>query len=359
MFWKNSIQMNDPIFIVGSSRSGTTLVSRILKKHPEIHILNETHFIYEFDRFIKNNALLSDDKIWKIVNLMLTIQKKDYYRKNDYEEYPEAAKEIISEFQRQKQRNFATLNKIFFKFEAKRHGKKRAGDQTPRHIFCMHQLLKMYPDAKFVQMVRHPCAVLLSQKNKWKAGLHWQIPKFEVLRTFFNYHPVTISILWKKSVESGLEAQQIIAERSLKTIIFENLVEKPRKEIMELCDFLQIDFFPDMINVPVEMSSNIKNEGYKGISKSVSEHWRDRLSETEVFIAEKLTSHQMELLGFSSTGARPNLVKLMLYFLVLPLQLSVAFTLNIRRIGNPFLYITTRIFSQKLKNFAKTQAFKN
>jgi hypothetical protein len=217
----------------------------------------------------------------------------------------------------------------------------------------------MYPDAKFIQMVRHPCAVLFSQKKKWKAGLRWEVPKFEVLRTFFNYHPITVAFLWKKTIETGWEAQQTISKKSMKILFFENLVEKPKKEMKELCDFLRIEFIPDMINVSVEMSSNIKDEGYKGISKSVSERWRGRLSETEVFITEKLTRYQLQSLGYSNTGAKPNLLKLMFFLLIWPLHLSIAFTLNLGRIGNPVIYISKRIFSKSKSIFVKPQAFKN
>ena len=338
--------MNDPIFIVGNSRSGTTLVSRILKKHPKIHILNETHFMEEFKSYHVNLSSLSRDTIWKLVNQMLTIQRKDYYRKFQYQEYPEDAKRIISVFFKHHKQNFNTLNRVFFEYEATRHGKEWAGDQTPRHIFYVQKLQEMYPSAKFIQMVRNPCAVLFSQKNKWKAGLRWGVPKFEIIRTFLNYHPITTAYLWKKCIEAGWKAHQTISKGAMKIVLFENLVENPGKEIKELCDFLQIEFFPDMINVSVEMSSSISEEGYKGISKSVSQRWIGSLSETEVFIAEILTSNQLQSLGYGHTKAKPNLIKLMFYLLILPLHLSLAFTFNLGRTGNPFTLLSN-IFVKK------------
>ena len=32
------------VFIVGNSRSGTTMMSRVFGNHPEIHAFNELHF---------------------------------------------------------------------------------------------------------------------------------------------------------------------------------------------------------------------------------------------------------------------------------------------------------------------------
>ena len=346
-------------FIVGNSRSGTTLIARILKRHPLIHVLNETHFMEEFSRERQKFSLLREHDLLKLMNKMLAIQRKDYYRKAEDDEYPEDAKKIISLLRKQSKTDFAVLNRLFFEYEAERHGKVRAGDQTPCHLFYIHELLKMYPKAKFIQMIRDPRAILCSQKHKWKAGLLRGQPRFEVLRTFLNYHPITTTLIWKKTIQAGLKAQQTESTNSIKTVIFERLVERPRKEIRELCDFLQIYFYQDMINVSVEMSSNITDEGCKGISKSVSERWIDKLSETEVFITEKLAGCQMRTLGYSPTGAKPNLLKLIFYILTWPLQLATAFTLSLGRMGNPVNYISKRFFPKSKARFAKPQTFKN
>lgn len=345
--------MNDPIFIVGNSRSGTTLVSRILKNHPEIHILNETHFIQEFEQYLKSNTLLNDNNIWKIVNSMLTIQRKDYYRKSQYEEYTEDTKAIISEFKQGKQRDFATLNKIFFEWEAKQHGKKWAGDQTPRHVFHINELIDWYPGAKFIHIIRNPCAVLFSQKKKWRAGLRWGQPRFEVLRTFLNYHPITTGIIWIKSIAAGLKFQKIVPKNSMKTMYFEHLVADPKTEVQKICDFLKIEFITDMINVDVEFSAGKEDEGSKGIRKTISERWTSELSNTEIFIAERLAGYQLKSLGYHLTGVKPNLLKLLFYILIWPFQLITAFILNLGRMGSPVNYLSKRLFQKGKTNLAK------
>jgi hypothetical protein len=350
--------MNDPIFIVGNSRSGTTLVSRILKNHPDIHILNETHFIHVFERYLKDPSLRSDAVIWKIVNLMLTIQRKNYYRKKKYEEYPEMAKAIMSDFQNSSQQDFVSLNRIFFEHEAMRHGKSWAGDQTPRHVFHIHEILEMYPNAKFIQMVRNPCAVLLSQKRKWKAALRWRLPKFEVLRTLLNYHPITTTLIWEKAISAGMNAQQAISTKRMKTIWFENLVENPHKIVEELCNFLQINYIPEMCNVSVEFSANAQDERVKGIRESISKRWEKELSKTEIYLAEKFSGYLISFLGYNFTEAKPNLLMLLFFLALWPLQLSVAFCLNLNRMGNPIRYFSNRIFLKPNVNIIETRTLK-
>jgi hypothetical protein len=338
--------MKDPIFIVGNSRSGSTLISRILKKHPEIYILNETHFVEEFRLYRNKISLCSQNNIWKLVNRMLTIQRKGYYRKSMYEEYPRDAQKIISVFNDCGHYDFITLNKIFFELEANQYGKKWAGDQTPRHVFYIQELIDWYPEAKFIHIVRNPCAVLFSQKKKWKAGLRWGLPRFELLRTFLNYHPITTTIIWEKSVTAGLKSQKTITKKSMKTVFFENLVANPKKEIKKICDFLQIEFILDMINVTVEFSAKKNDEGYKGISKAISERWISELSKTEIFIAERLAGCRMKYLGYHLMGAKPNLLKLLFYIFVWPFQLILSFTFNLNRMGNPANYLSKRLFKK-------------
>ena len=67
-------------------------------------------------------------------------------------------------------------------------------------------------------MVRDPRDVLLSQKNKWKRkflGAN-DIPFFELLRARFNYHPYTISKMWKTAVNRGCVKHQNVQTISLK-----------------------------------------------------------------------------------------------------------------------------------------------
>lgn len=354
----NLCEAEAPFFIVGNSRSGTTLVSRILTRHPDIFVLNETHFMEQFRCKMSHFRRLDKDDLWRLINKMLTIQDKGYFRKSEYDEYPDDAQQILTAFQQQGGKDFATLNRVFFEFEAKRHGKRRAGDQTPRHVFYIYELVEMYPNAKFIHMIRDPRAILFSQKHKWKAALRRGQPSFEVLRAFINYHPITTAIIWKKAIEAGLKAQRTVPKKSMKTVFFERLVGNPTEEIQQLCDFLQIKFSPDMINVSVEMSAHITDEGYKGISKSVSERWNTQLSETEIFLAEKLVDYQMQSLGYSPTGAEPSLLNLLFWILIWPLQIATAFTLSLGRMGNPLNYISKRFFPKSKASFGKAQAFK-
>ena len=279
-----------------------------------------------------------------MVNLMITIQRKDYYRKSQYEEYSEEANAILSEYEKADKKSFGKLNEIFFLQEAKIKGKIRAGDQTPSHVFYIDEIFLFYPASKIIHMVRDPRAVLYSQKKKWMSGMRYKQPLFEIIRTFLNYHPVTMSLLWRKAVAVGLKSEKRYGNNDVLTLLFENLVSKPEFYIKKVCDFLDETFQPNMLDVSVELSATSSLEGKKGISKDVASSWRKGMSKTEIYICEKINKKMMEKLGYPLLRKRPNWLLLGAYAIWLPFSLGIAFFMNMGRMGNPLKYLSRRLF---------------
>jgi hypothetical protein len=330
------------IFIVGSSRSGTTLMARILSRHPDIHILNETHFMEEFC-FEKNNFnTLTQKDIYHLINKMLTIEHKGYYSKNEIEKYQES-ETILNKLKKSFNQSFSSLISIFFIHEANKKGKSIPGDQTPRHIFYVNEIKEMFPEAKFINMVRDPRAVLLSQKFKWKAGLRKSVPLFETVRTYLNYHPVIMSYVWKQGIKSSLSVKDSIKKTSWIDVKFENLIDQPKANLSRVCDFLGIDFTDEMLNVPVSMSSTGTDEGKKGFSKNVSAKWISSLSSSEVYFSEKINQDLITHFGYHLLKQKPNVVQLIFIFAILPFQFLIIFILNYSRMGNHMYFIKKRL----------------
>ena len=100
--------------------------------------------------------------------------------------------------------NYPSIFKYTLQTEAEEKGKRYVVEQTPRNIFYISKLLKFYPQAKILHMIRDPRAVLFSQKNRWRRrGLGSNTPLYNTIRVFVNYHSYTVTNLWKKSDEIG------------------------------------------------------------------------------------------------------------------------------------------------------------
>lgn len=336
-------EMLGPVFIVGNSRSGTTLMARILSRHRDIHILNEMHFIDEHWKIRGQFELLEKDDIIHIINQMITIQRKDYYRKSELEEYPQETKDIYEEYKKHRMNGYSAFIWAFMCHEAKRKGKSIPGDQTPRHVFAVRELLDLFINGKIIHMVRDPRAITLSQRNKWKAAVRSNQPKFEVWRTRINYHPVTMALLWNKAIDAGLNAQKRFGDNVVKTIMFEELTSNPACVIENVCDFLGIGFYQDMLDIGVSMSSNIIKADGDGIDHTVADRWKGKLSPTEIYLVDRICAKNMQALGYLPRNTMPNPLLILLYLLYWPLQIGIAISFNLSRMGNPVTYLIKRI----------------
>jgi hypothetical protein len=237
----------------------------------------------------ERKSIYYDKKTIKnIVNRILTIQKKDYYRKDKVDEYPES-ETIVIELSKRVELSFKVIVRYLFDSEAHKHGKKITGDQTPRHVFYILEIKKMFPEALFINMIRDSRGLLLSQKYKWKAGIRKKVPLFEAVRTHFNYHPFLMSIMWRKGIEKSISVDENIKQATMINIKFEDLTNHPEKTIRSVCDFLGVQSVDLMLDVMVSMSSTSTDEDKRGTSQNVAvaKRWIDKLAPTDIYVAEK------------------------------------------------------------------------
>jgi sulfotransferase family protein len=117
-----------PIFIVSAMGSGSTLIRLILDSHPDIGIPQETGFMraYQAHQFIP-----------------LKWSGRNWARRMGW-----SRKELDAEL--------AAFYERIFRRYIERHGKHRWGDKTPLHTWHVDAMLRLFPDAQFIGMLRHP-----------------------------------------------------------------------------------------------------------------------------------------------------------------------------------------------------------
>lgn len=131
--------MRPPIFIIGSMRSGSTLLRLILDSHDNIAVPPETSFL-------RAAQLTQSIPNWKYGD--------GWYRRLDVSD---------GEMDQRLRLFYASI----FQTYARRRGKQRWGDKSPAHVWQIRRAARLFPEAVFVALVRHPAAVATSMRDQF------------------------------------------------------------------------------------------------------------------------------------------------------------------------------------------------
>jgi hypothetical protein len=213
------------------------------------------------------------------------------------------------------------------------------------NLFYLDEIMKVFPDAKVIYMVRDPRDVLLSQKKRWRRSLLGSSKSrtSDMIRDWSNYHPLTISRLWRAS---EMAAQRFSGHPRVLRVRFEDLLCDPKTKVKEICRFLSLQYDERMLDIPRVGSSLRKDNALVlGLDPSRIGNWsKNGLSNTEVYLCERMLRREMKGVGYALSGYRPNFIKLLYYCFSLPIQIVVALLLNIKRMTNIKQAIARRLF---------------
>lgn len=325
------------IFVVGSSRSGTTMMSRILHQHSSVFSFRELHFFEQLSSSQELTEPLNYQKAVELLDRLIGIQRAGFFKYRDKKQFVGEAEKLLDQIDVQ-ERTPVKIFQTFICYFAHSKNKEHGCDQTPRNVLYMEEILKYIPEAKIVCMVRDPRSVLLSQKRKWKRRFLGasKIPLLESVRSYFNYHPYTISKIWAASNEQVLKWKH---HKHVFTMKFEDLIDSPEIKIIELCRFFNLPFQPQMLDIPYVGSSNTSDElnrVQRGISTEAKESWkRGGLSRSEIFICNRVCFSVMKEFGYTSQYFKfPPYMSVGLHFATFPFKILIAFLFNLKRVKN-------------------------
>lgn len=320
------------IFVVGNSRSGTTMMGRILGNHKQIFTFNELHFFEELWLPEIPPPSLSRSKARDWLMKLFTIQEDGYYTQSNPERYRSEAAQILKSLP-----NNLTPPVIFqayLSYKTNSVGKHIPCDQTPRNLYYLPEILELFPQSLVVNMIRDPRDVLLSQKKRWRRRfLGANTPFKQTLRVWSGYHPLTISLLWR----SGLQAVSAYTEHPrVYHLHFEDLVTEPEKYIRKVCAFIGLDFQYEMLHVPqVGSSHHIDRKEHLNIDSTAAYRWRrGGLNQTEIFLCQKAAASQMRQYGYPIEKVKPNWFVVIGQAFLWVFKSGLAFLLNKKRVAN-------------------------
>jgi len=280
-----------PFFIVGASRSGTTLLRLMLNKHPNICVPNELHFFKHFA-----NIFDLKEGTCVVPQAVFLNRVESYLTSREQVFGPGVVESCLNYVRHNKIKNIKKIYEAILKIWAQSEGKSHWGEKTPANLFYVDVLARMFPLAKFVYLLRDPRGVVNSM-NKFK-----YLPSDTVVNTY-NWHR-SVTVGYSRLCASTREENRI-------EVKYENLVQDPSSSMQRILHFLQepydasvLSFYKDSEDV---MNGRVLTPTIK---RPVSAHraykWKDEMNPRDIAMVEYLCRPEMESMGYEVVS-RQNL----------------------------------------------------
>jgi len=197
---KFSNASDTPVFIVGTPRSGSTLVEKILASHTQIATAGE---LTEIDT-------LADQLVYP---------KQPIHRnRDDWEKFLAAAMPLAQRY--------------VSRLQDGGHNKPRVIDKQPGNYFYLGLICLLFPNARIIHTTRHPLDAGLScyfqsfEHVTWSTDLSWIAEHYHFYRDVMDF--------WQETLPAG----------KIMSVAYEQLVADPETHGRQLIEFLGLSWEP-------------------------------------------------------------------------------------------------------------------
>ena len=264
-------------FIVGRGRSGTTLLRLLLDAHPAISVPPEGQFITSlYNKYARTRW--DKEKILSFYNDLWLEERLDDWNLNK-----EKLKQDLLACENRA--SFPELCMIVYANYALASGKEGVtilGDKNPIYSLFLKELIYLFPDSKFIHIVRDYRDNLLS----------YQRVKFDVNSTS------ALAYRWKKYNEEILKYSKQYPDR-FTLVRHEDLLTDPTYHLVRICSFLGVDFDRGMLEFYKRPTNAPKWEWHTNLAKPLDKNrvylWKKTMTRSDVlksdYICRNLASH--------------------------------------------------------------------
>ncbi|MBH0113835.1 sulfotransferase [Novosphingobium sp. YJ-S2-02] len=343
--------MTGPIFITGASRSGTELLRAVLNRHPEVHITGESHYFADPRARLADPARPTPREREALLDHFMRVSMHGYGLPISPTQGPGRAR--LEQAWAREGQGADALFTASCRANAALEGKVRWGEKTPRHLYCIDQILAAFPEAKIIVCQRDPRAAVISYRdwrNNWfdrsqLGASELAAVEQEERRARRSYNLTIASLLWRSAIEAGRAAQARHGTDKVRLHRYEDLVENPQSTVRAITDWLGLPFTNDVLNVNIVNSSYTKIANSRGIDPRVGSRWREKICKNEAAYIELLTSKHMQDSGYEREYGRPSARFLAIEIAKLaPATARIALA-NHARMGSPLKFISERMRS--------------
>jgi hypothetical protein len=303
--------MKNPfVFFVGCQRSGTTLLQHMVDSHPQIAVMPEGGWFGTW--FEHGNGITPDGFVTQeIVPLLQRTHKNIDLGATTLELYAMVEPEgqvLYSDF----------VSDLFCRVGRKR-GKALVGSKNPDYLRHLPTLRRLWPQAKFVHIIRDGRDVCLSARERWTAKANFRGFPFFLYekpdRIFDDWteDPVaTTALWWEWTVRLGREFGAALPSGMYHEMRYETLVAQPGASSAALCAFLGIPFHEAMLRHQENFKPRRGGNGtilHANVGRPVTaglRDWRSQMAREELERFEAVAGPLLDELGYERAIDPPD-----------------------------------------------------
>ncbi len=268
-----------PLFVIGMPRSGTKLLRNLLDRHPRIRILPwETQFLPFIAAWVSARGEPRTESA--LGRLAAALQKSPYfdYRRN-------ARGELSVRHWRSACRGRFDAAALFEGFVRAELGLDPGsgiiwGDKSPSYIEHVDEILRLFPDARLIHIVRDVRDYCLSMRESFGK---------DVRRAAHRWNAAMLRIA--ERAERG--------EPALACVRYEALLARPAAELARLCDHLGVEYTETMLALDGPVENHGSTKGRTGIVATNFGRWRSGLDARTARVIESIAWDGMKALGYA------------------------------------------------------------
>ncbi|MGD2099854.1 MAG: sulfotransferase [Desulfobacterales bacterium] len=257
------------IFLISQPRAGSTLLQRILAGNSKVHTIAES---------------------WIMLHPLYALKKNGITAEFEFKYARQGLEDFLSQVPEDQELYFQALRQMgkkLYNRVLEESGKRLFLDKTPRYYLIIAELKNVFPEAKFIILLRHPLAVLSSILNTWFKNDPLALQKSA------NY----IDII--KGPQYLIQGIQHLKEDAI-VVRYEDLVVHTEFEIKKICNRLSISFESPMLNYGEKAKPKGRLGDTVGILKhnyavpDYTEKWCNKLQSRKL---NRFSRKYMETLG--------------------------------------------------------------
>jgi len=223
-------KISNPIFIVGSPRSGTSILTWCLGQHPNMLALPESSWMGDFAINLAISHKIGTARGNRSVLSAMDIQSEEFFAN-----FGQSINDLIVSHRQDLERKrggasgaeASGARGAFKTTRSESEPKARWVDGTPEYSLHICGLRKLFPEARFIHLVRDVSSVVRSMLNFHRvAGIHLVANEEEA----YNY--------WLRTVGACLQGERAYGPSVVRRMRYSDFTDRPEPAMRSLLDFL-------------------------------------------------------------------------------------------------------------------------